>query len=83
MLQKLSNSTPTCKPNSASVWLEKKLTLFSHGRRRTRRRRKEGRNNPHLASSRKNDPTCLNFGDSHVRVYWVFGNCLEDIRKLS
>ena len=25
-------------------------------------RKKEGRNNPHLASSRRNDPTCLNFG---------------------
>ena len=45
-------------------WLEKELTLFSHGRKR-----KEGRkNNPHLAFSRKNDPTCLNFADCIVGV---------------
>ena len=59
-------------------WLEKELTLFSHGRRR-----KEGRRNPHLASSRRNDPTCLNFGDCLVGVWKVFGNCLEGVWQVS
>ena len=39
----------------------------------------EGRkknNNPHLASSRRNDPTCQNFGDCLVGVWREFGNCL-------
>ena len=42
-------------------------------------RRKEGRRNPHLASSRRVDPTCLNFGDCLVGVWNVFGNCLEGV----
>ena len=40
--------------------------------------RKEGRN-PHLASSRRIDPTCLNFGDCLVGVWRVYGNCLEGV----
>ena len=43
-------------------WLKKELTLFSHGRKE-----EEGRN-PHLFSSGRNDPTCLNFGDYLVGV---------------
>ena len=46
--------------------------------------RKEGRRrNPHLASSRRNDPTCLNFGDCLVGVWKVFGNCLEGVWQVS
>jgi len=45
--------------------------LFSHGRR------KEGRKNPHLASSIRKDPTILNFGDCLVGIWRVFGNCQE------
>ena len=41
--------------------------------------RKEGRNNPHLVFKRRNDPTCLNFGDCLVGVWKVFGNCLEGV----
>ena len=58
-------------------WLEKELTLFSH------RRREEGRNNPHLAFSRRNDPTCLNFADCLVCVWRVLGNCLEGVWQVS
>ena len=43
----------------------------------------EGRNNPHLASSRKNDPTCLNFGDCLVDVYLVSGGYLEIVWRMS
>ena len=41
--------------------------------------RKEGRKNPHLASSRRNDPSCLNFGDCLVGFWKVFGNYLEGV----
>ena len=52
-------------------WLE--LTLFSH--------RKEGkrRKNPHLASIRGNDPTCLNFGECLAGVWKLSGNCLKGV----
>ena len=39
----------------------------------------EGRRNPHLAFSRKNDPTCLIFSDCLVGVWRVYGNCLESV----
>ena len=42
----------------------------------------EGRkkkNNPHLASSRRNDPTCLKFGDCLLGVWKMLGNCLEGV----
>ena len=45
--------------------------------------KEEGRRNPHLASSRRNDPTCLNFGDCLVGVWRVFGNCLEGVWLVS
>ena len=35
----------------------------------TRRRKKEGRNNPYLASARMNGPICLNFGCCPVVNY--------------
>ena len=44
-----------------------------------RKEEEEGRN-PHLASSRRNDPTCLNFGSYLVDVY---GSCLEGVWWLS
>ena len=40
------------------------------------RKKKEGRN-PHLASSKRNDPKCLNFSDCLV------GNCLEAVWQVS
>ena len=45
------------------------------------RKKKEGRRkkNPHLASSRRIDPTCLKFGDCLVSVWKVLGNCLEAV----
>ena len=49
--------------------------MFSHGRRR----KKEGRNNPHLAFSRRNDPTGQIFGDCLVGVWRVYGNCLKGV----
>ena len=42
----------------------------------------EGRN-PHLASSSRNGPKCLNFGDCLVGVWRVFGNCLEGVWKVT
>ena len=60
-------------------WFESELTLFSHGRRW----RKEGRNNPHLAFSRRNDPTCLIFGDCLLGVWRVYGNCLKGVWRVS
>ena len=51
-----------------------------------RKKKKEGRkkkNNPHLASSRRSDPTCLKSGDCLVGVWKVFGNCLEVVRWVS
>ena len=43
--------------------------------------KKEGRrSNPHLASSRRNDPTCLNFGDC---VVGASGGCWEIVRRVS
>ena len=42
--------------------------MFSHGRR-----------NPHLASSRRIDPICLNFGDRLVGVWRVYGYFLEGV----
>ena len=58
-------------------WLEKELTLFSHGRR------KEEGSNPHLAFSRRNDPTCLIFGDCLVGVWRVSGRCLKGVLRVS
>jgi len=55
--------------------------LFSHWKKKKEeegRRRKEGRN-PHLAFSRRNDPTCLIFSDCLVGVWRVYGNCLESV----
>ena len=52
--------------------------------------RKEGRkkkNNPHLASSRRSDPTCLIFGDRRCgclkSVWKMSGGCLEGVLRLS
>ena len=64
-------------------WLEKELTLFSHGRRKEGRRKEGRRRNPHLASNRRNDPTCLNLGDCLVAVWKGFGNCLEGVWQVS
>ena len=50
----LSNSTPTCKPNSTSVGLSRSWLCFPT----EEEEQEEGRNNPHLASSRRNAPTC-------------------------
>ena len=47
-----------------------------------RKEEEEGRN-PHLASSRRIDPTCLNFGDCLVGVWRVYGNCLEGVWQVS
>ena len=46
-------------------------------------RRKEGRNNPHLAFSRRKDPTCLNFADCLVGVWRLSGRCLTGVRQVS
>ena len=51
------------KPNSTSVGL-------------SRRKKKK---NPHLASSRRIDPTCLNFGDCLVGVWKLSGGCLAGV----
>ena len=68
------------------------MTLFSHGRRK---KKKEGRNNPHLGKSRINDPTCLTFGVCCVGVWRVSGNlsvsvgclvaggCLKGVLRIS
>ena len=40
-------------------------------------RKTEGRNNPHLASSRGNDHICLN------EVWWLSFGCLDGVWKLS
>ena len=41
------------------------------------------RNNPHLAFSRRNDPTCLHFADCLLGALRVLGNCLEGVWKVS
>ena len=50
-------------------------------------KKKEGRNNPHLASSRRNAPTRLNFGDlscGHLEGVWkLSGGCLAGVCWLS
>ena len=53
--------------------------MFS--RRKDGRKEEEGRRrkNPHLASTRGIEPTCLKFGDCFVSVWKVFGNCLEGV----
>ena len=47
--------------------------------------KKEGRskNNPHLTFSRRDDPTCLNFGDCLVGVWKLSGGCLEGDWRVS
>ena len=67
----LSNST--CKTNSTSVGLSRSWLCFPTGRKEGRRRR---RKNPHLTSSRRNDPTYLNFG-------WLYCGLLAGVLKLS
>ncbi len=48
--------------------------MFSHWKK------KEGRKkDPNIASSRRIDPTCLNFGDCLVGVWRVYENCLEGV----
>ena len=54
--------------------------MFSHGRKKKEVGRK---NNPHLAFSRRNDPTCLIFSDCLVGVWRVYGNCLEGVWQVS
>ena len=44
-----------------------------------RRRKKKKKNNPHLAFSRRKDPTCLIFSGCLVGVWRVSGNCLESV----
>ena len=46
-------------------------------------RKKEGRRNPRLAFSRRNDPTCLIFSDCFVGVWRLYGNCLESVWRVS
>ena len=77
----LSNSTPTCKQNSTSVGWRRSWLCFPTGRKKKegRRRKEEGRSNPHQAFSRRNDPTCQIFGDCLVGVWRVSGNCLEGV----
>ena len=48
-----------------------------------KKKKEEGRKNPHLAASRMNDPTCLNFADCLVGVWRVYGNCLEGVWRVS
>ena len=45
------------------------------------RKEEEGRNQ-HLASSRRIDPICLNFGDRLVGVWRVYGYCLEGVWRV-
>ena len=47
------------------------------------RKKKEGKTNPHLAFSTRNDPTCLIFGDCLVGVWRVYENCLEGVWRVS
>ena len=48
------------------------------------RKKKEGRRiNPHLPFSRRNDPTCLIFGDCLVGVWRVSGGCLPGVWQVS
>ena len=54
--------------------------MFSHGRRR---KEEEGRNNPHLAFSRRKEHTCLNFADCLVGLWRVPRNCLEGVWQVS
>ena len=65
----LSNSTLTCE---LGIGVD-----FVFPRKNKEEGRKEGRNILHLASSRRNDPTCQNFGDCLVGVWRVSGICLE------
>ena len=48
-----------------------------------RRRKKRKKNNPHLAFSRRNDPTCLIFSDCLVGVWRAYGNYLESVWQVS
>ena len=45
----------------------------------------EGRKkkNPHLASTGRNDPTCLKFGSCLVGVLRISGGCLDGVLRLS
>ena len=66
------------------------MTLFSHWKEGRKEEEEEEGRNPHLASSRRIDPTCLNFGDCLVgdggcmEIVWrVSGGCLESAWRLS
>ena len=49
-----------------------------------RKKEEEGRRrNPHLAFSRRNDPTCLIFSDCLVGVLRVSFGCLEGVLRVS
>ena len=54
--------------------------MFSHGGRKEEEGR---RSNPHLAFSRRNDPTGLIFGDCLVGVWRVHGNCLAGVWQVN
>ena len=66
-----------------SARLEDKNCYPTEEGRRSRRKKEEGRNNPHLALSRRNDPTCLIFSDCLLGVWRVYGNCLEVVWRVS
>ena len=74
----LSNSTPTCKPNSTSVDWSRSWLCFPAEEEEGRRK-----SNPHLAFNRGNGPICLDFGDCLLGVWRVFGNCLEGVWQVS
>ena len=52
--------------------------MYSHWKKK--KKEEEGRNKPHLDSSRGSDPTCLK---SLVGVWKVVGDCLEGVWQVS
>ena len=55
------------------------FVFLQEGIRREGRRRK----NRNLALSRRNEPSCLNYGDCLVGVWKSFGKCLDGVRQVS
>ena len=73
----LSNSTPTCRPNSTLVGWSKELTLFSYGRRRRRKKKKEGMKEEPTPSFYQKECPCKS------ELCWLSCGCLEGVWKLS
>ena len=73
----LSNSTPTCRPNSTLVGWSRIWLCFPMSQEEEQQQQQ-----PSLASTRRDGPTCLILGGFPVCVWRMSGRCLEGVWRM-